>query len=123
MRFQTNRRGCLRAAAALGMVAAAVPLLRAQGPDRVIPIVARKFEFEPASIDVRIGEAVVLEFTSLDVLMGFNLPAFKLRTDVVPGQKTSLRLVPDRVGRFGFRCDVFCGDGHEDMDGTLIVTA
>lgn len=123
MPFKPNRRGCLRAAAALGVVAAATPLLRAQGPERVISIVASKFQFEPASIEVQRGEAVVLQLTSLDGMMGFNLPAFKLRTDLVPGQTSSVRLTPDQVGRFGFRCDVFCGDGHEDMDGTLIVTA
>jgi hypothetical protein len=24
--------------------------------------------------------------------------------------------------RFPFRCDVFCGSGHEDMSGKLVVT-
>jgi cytochrome c oxidase subunit 2 len=29
--------------------------------------------------------------------------------------------VPDKAGNFAFFCDVFCGDGHEDMDGTLVI--
>ena len=33
----------------------------------------------------------------------------------------TLRFTADKAGRFDFLCDVFCGDGHEDMSGTLIV--
>jgi cytochrome c oxidase subunit 2 len=39
----------------------------------------------------------------------------------VPGQETRVPLVPDKAGSFGFLCDVFCGDGHEDMEGTLVI--
>jgi len=34
---------------------------------------------------------------------------------------TRVRIVPDRTGRFEFRCDVFCGSGHEDMAGEIVV--
>jgi cytochrome c oxidase subunit 2 len=39
---------------------------------------------------------------------------------VIPGKVT--RVVPDRVGTFTFRCDIFCGAGHEDLEGEIIVT-
>ena len=55
--------------------------------------------------------------------MGFNIPALKLRTDIVPGQIARLRLTPAQVGSYDFLCDNFCGDGHEDMNGRLIVVA
>ena len=45
---------------------------------------------------------VVLEFTSKDMLMGFNLPDFKIREDIVPGKVTRVRLVPDKTGRLFF---------------------
>jgi cytochrome c oxidase subunit 2 len=32
-------------------------------------------------------------------------------------------LTPDKAGSFTFFCDIFCGDGHEDMEGTLVVEA
>ncbi|HXD51403.1 MAG TPA: cytochrome c oxidase subunit II, partial [Burkholderiales bacterium] len=38
-----------------------------------------------------------------------------------PGKTTRLRLVPDKTGTFVFLCDVFCGTGHEEMNGKLIV--
>jgi cytochrome c oxidase subunit 2 len=55
--------------------------------------------------------------------MGFNLPDYGVRTDIVPGQEAVLRFVADKPGHFTFLCDVFCGNGHENMSGELVVTA
>jgi cytochrome c oxidase subunit 2 len=106
-------------AAALGSVAA---LSLAKPKERVIKVVAKKFEFVPGEIRVRKGETVILQFTAPEVPMGFNLADFKARVDIVPGKVATLSLTPDRTGTFTFACDVFCGGGHEDMSGTLIVT-
>jgi len=97
--------------------------LRSQAAERVIQVRAHKFTYEPDEITLKLNEPVTLEFTSADVTMGFNLPDFKLRTDIIPGKTSSVRFVPDKVGRFTFHCDIFCGDGHEDMDGTIHVVA
>jgi cytochrome c oxidase subunit 2 len=65
---------------------------------------------------------VVLEFTTEDVLMGFNVPDLSTRADIIPGKVTQIRIVPDKTGNFPFHCDIFCGSGHEQMTGTIIVT-
>ena len=85
-------------------------------------IAARKFEYEPREIRLKKGEPVTLEFTSLDVPMGFNSADFNVRADILPGKVTSLLFTPDKAGKFVFFCDVFCGNGHEEMEGALIVT-
>lgn len=95
--------------------------LRSFAAERVIPIKARKFTYEPDEILLKLNEPVVLEFTTADVVMGFNAPDFKARATIIPGQIARLRIVPDKEGTFVFHCDVFCGDGHEDMDGTIRV--
>jgi cytochrome c oxidase subunit 2 len=64
---------------------------------------------------------VVLVFSSVDVTHGFNLPDFDVRTDVVPGQKRRVRIVPDKVGSFAFLCGNFGGIGLEEMAGMLNV--
>jgi len=64
---------------------------------------------------------VVLELTSKDRHHGFKLSAFKLRVDINPGVDERVRFVPNKIGEFTFRCDVFCGDGHGDMSGTIRV--
>jgi cytochrome c oxidase subunit 2 len=81
----------------------------------------RRFSFEPAEIRVARGEAVTLELSSMDVPMGFALADFGLRRDVLPGTVSRLEFTPDKRGEFLFHCDVFCGSGHEDMGGVLIV--
>jgi len=47
---------------------------------------------------------------------------YHVRADMVPGKTTRLRLVPDKTGTFVFLCDVFCGTGHEEMNGKLVVS-
>ena len=110
--------GC--AATLVALAARAV----AQGSEpRRIPVVARKFVFIPNEITVRKGEPVVLEFTAPEVAMGFFAPELGLRALIVPGAVARVPWTPDRVGRFDFLCDVFCGDGHEGMNGHLVVQA
>lgn len=91
--------------------------------DSVIRITAKRFVYTPDTITLKKDVPVVFELTSEDVLMGFNLPDFKVRTDIVPLKTAQVRFTPDRVGTFDFYCDVFCGSGHEEMSGSIIVTA
>jgi cytochrome c oxidase subunit 2 len=112
-----RRRGFLAALAVLGFA----PLARSQ--ERVIKISAKKFEFTPSEITLKKGEPVVLELTTEDVTMGFYAKELNASAEIVPGKVTPLRLVPDKTGSFDFICDVFCGDGHEDMGGKIHVTA
>jgi len=112
---------------AAGMVAAAGAVLGAgglaQARERVIRVTARKFVFLPRAIRLKKGEPVVLEFVTADVVMGFNAPDFKVRTDIIPSKVSRLRFTPDKTGTFVFLCDVFCGDGHEGMSGQIHVVA
>jgi len=111
----------LAAAATLPVVAARV-VAQAVAAPRVIPVVARKFVFIPGEITVRKGESVVLEFTAPEVAMGFFCAELDLRALIIPGQPARVPFTPERAGRFDFICDVFCGDGHEGMQGHLQVT-
>jgi len=117
-----NRRSALRIAGGVLLAGTTAALALAQTKPRVIKVIARKFVFVPAEIRVKKGESVVFQFTAPEVPMGFSLPDFSTRADIVPGKVSVLRLTPDKTGTFTFACDVFCGSGHEDMTGTLIVT-
>jgi cytochrome c oxidase subunit 2 len=90
--------------------------------EQVIQITAKRFEYSPKEITLKKGVPVVLEFTSLDRLHGFDCPGLKIRIDIHPGKVNSLRFIPDKVGTFPFHCDNFCGSGHEGMKGTITVT-
>jgi len=91
------------------------------GAEQVIHLTAKKFEYTPNEITLKRGVPVIVEITSLDRDHGFKVPELGVRADVKPGETTRVRIVPDRVGRFEFRCDVFCGSGHEDMAGEFVV--
>ena len=101
--------------------AGAFGLRAAEPKERVIKIVARRFTFTPDKLTLKKGVPVVLELTTADVLMGFNAPDFQTRADIIPGKVARVRFVPDKIGTFTFLCDVFCGSGHETMNGTIIV--
>ena len=90
--------------------------------EREIHITAKKFDFTPDTITLKKGEPVVLVFTSQDRKHGFNLRAFGIRVDVNPGETARIPFTPNKTGKFTFSCDVFCGEGHEDMTGTMVVT-
>jgi cytochrome c oxidase subunit 2 len=107
--------------ALIGLVAALAPPTSRSAQEQVIRVTAKKFEYSPNEITVKKDVPVVLEITSLDRDHGFKLREFDVRADIKPGEVTRVRIVPNKAGRFPFQCDVFCGSGHEDMSGELIV--
>ena len=109
--------GLLLGAATIGLRAAAQP------QEQVIKVLARRFTYTPNKLTLKKGVPVILELTTADVLMGFNAPDFGVRADIIPGQVARVRLLPDKVGTFTFFCDIFCGSGHETMNGTITVAA
>lgn len=93
----------------------------APNSEQTIRISASTFEFKPSEITLKKDVPVVFELTSQGRRHGFNLPDFHIRADVQPGTTEKLRFVPRKVGIFTFLCDVFCGDQHEEMAGTIRV--
>ena len=94
-----------------------------QAAGRTIEIEARRFQFIPAEIKIKRGDAVTLAIRAVDFSHGFNLPDLGIRVDLAPGKTINLRLQPTQAGRFAFLCDNFCGEKHEEMSGMLIVEA
>ena len=90
--------------------------------EQVVKISAKRFEYSPNVIKVKVNTPVVLELTTLDRLHGFAVPDLKLEAEIKPGEVTRVRFVPQKTGTFAFHCNVFCGSGHEDMTGELVVT-
>jgi 3',5'-cyclic AMP phosphodiesterase CpdA len=90
--------------------------------EQVVKVTARKFEYSPSVITLQRGVPAVLQLTSLDRQHGFDCPSLKLHAEINPGKVTQVKFTPDKVGEFPFHCDVFCGSGHEQMEGTIKVT-
>jgi plastocyanin/predicted phosphodiesterase len=88
---------------------------------QVVKIAAKKFEYIPNKITIKKGVLTTLELSSLDVTHGFNCPGLHVRTNVPPGGVTRLTITPQKTGTFDCHCDVFCGNGHEEMTGKIVV--
>ena len=122
MALATTKLGVALGGLLLAGIAAAAAIAAAAPDEKVIAVSAMKFEFLPATINLKKGEPVILELSSLDRTHGFKVPALGLRADVLADTTVRVRIVPDKVGRFVFACDNFCGDGHEDMEGVIVVS-
>lgn len=92
---------------------------------REFRIVAERFQFTPAEIEVEHGERVRLVFTSEDTTHGVAIAGYGVREIIPPRGKgeTVVEFVADRPGTFTFRCAHLCGAGHAMMRGTLEVRA
>jgi cytochrome c oxidase subunit 2 len=100
--------------------------VRALGQDapRTIEIVAKRFAFEPARIDVTEGERVKLIVTSGDGVHGIEIKKFKIDKKVPRGgDPITIEFVASAPGEFPVLCSEYCGDGHEEMKGMLVVAA
>jgi cytochrome c oxidase subunit 2 len=59
--------------------------------------------------------------TSEDVIHSYFIPAFRTKTDVVPGRYTTTWFEPTKAGRYHLFCAEYCGTSHSKMIGTIVV--
>jgi cytochrome c oxidase subunit II len=91
---------------------------------KTFDVVARRFAFEPALIEVTEGDRVRLVITSADGVHGVGIRKFKVNTLVPRGGKpVTIEFTANEAGTFPIVCSEACGDGHADMRGSLVVTA
>ena len=98
---------------------------QAQSPEpRVIEVVAKRFVFEPAEIEVMVGERVRLAVRSGDGVHGIEIKKVKVSKEIPRGAApVMIEFTATEAGRFPIVCSEYCGDGHDDMKGTLVVRA
>ncbi len=93
-------------------------------PVKSFDVVAKRFSFEPATIEVSQGDRVRLVVTSADGVHGVGIRKFKVN-QLVPrgGKPVTIEFTATEAGTFPIVCSEACGDGHADMRGSLVVTA
>ena len=70
---------------------------------------------------VPLNKPVKLNLTSLDVIHGFYIPAFRIKEDVVPGKANYLWFIGERVGEYEILCSAYCGLRHSYMESKVRV--
>ncbi|HSB97170.1 MAG TPA: c-type cytochrome [Spongiibacteraceae bacterium] len=68
-----------------------------------------------------LGKPVKVLLRSKDVIHDFDVPQFRVKMDMVPGQVTYFWLTPTRIGTFDVLCQELCGIAHFAMRGLVVV--
>ncbi len=112
----------LRLPAAVLVAALCCPfLLQAQEP-RKITVVAKRYEFQPSRIELKLGEPVEITFQSEDTKHGFQCKDLNLEKVVFDKETpATVRFTPEKAGTFAFKCARLCGLGHGKMRGEIVV--
>ncbi|HXU29051.1 MAG TPA: cupredoxin domain-containing protein [Thermoanaerobaculia bacterium] len=108
------------AGAALVLVSASN--VASAAPVKKVTLQAKKFDWIPASIEVKVGQPVELTLISLDVPHGIssrdlNIPPTTFKKD----QPAKVTFTPTETGTFSFKCSKYCGSKHRKMTGQIVV--
>lgn len=72
-------------------------------------------------LHVPVGRKIKLIMTTEDVIHDFFVPAFRLKTDVIPGKYTTQWFEATKPGTYHLFCAEYCGMNHSGMIGKVIV--
>ena len=89
-------------------------------PPGEIYLVAAQFFWFP-TLKLRAGETYRLHVSSADFQHGFSLQPMNMNFQVVPGYDHVLTIKPQAPGTYPIVCNEFCGVGHQNMIGKIIV--
>lgn len=107
---------------------------------QVIQMTAKKYEFSPAQVHVKLGMKVQLKITAIDRDHGFTIVHDPVGDDSFPHpglvftstpgsdgwrlkkrKETMIEFVARAPGTYNFNCSLVCGLHHGRMKGQLIV--
>src|SRR5688572_16727099 len=89
---------------------------------RIIEITARRFAFEPSEVNATVGERLQLVVRSADGVHGLEIKKMKIKKEVPRGgEPVTIDFTATTEGSFPILCSEYCGNGHDDMSGMLIV--
>ena len=88
----------------------------AETPLRVINISAARWEFTPSVIRAKQGEKVLIKVNNTDTTHNFSVPKLGMNSNT-----NEFMLETSEKGEFEFFCANFCGSGHGEMKGIIII--
>jgi cytochrome c oxidase subunit 2 len=96
-----------------------------EGPDGTITVALRAefYVFRPDVVRVPAGRRVRFRITSPDVLHGFQIVGTNVNLTVAPGYVSEAVHTFTEPGEYLVVCNEYCGLGHHNMQGTIVVEA
>jgi cytochrome c oxidase subunit 2 len=74
-----------------------------------------------SELHLPVGQPVVMNVTSTDVIHSFWIPSFRVKADMVPGLINTIHFTPTVPGRYPIVCTEFCGTLHGEMNKQAVV--
>ncbi|MDP2838321.1 MAG: cupredoxin domain-containing protein [Candidatus Moranbacteria bacterium] len=88
--------------------------------ERTIHVGVRQWAWDPDVLRVKEGELVRLIIHNADVKHGLVIPALGVDQDIPPDGAV-VEFTASKKGTFEFFCSVWCGEGHMEMQGKIII--
>jgi len=82
---------------------------------------AFQFGYDPAVLEVNLGDKVKINAYTSDIPHGLAIPQFGVNMQLRGKNQVTTEFVADKAGTFTFYCSIPCGRGHGSMQGTLVV--
>ncbi len=88
--------------------------------ERTIHIGVRQWAWDPSTLRAKQGELVRLIIHNADVRHALVIPELGVEADIPPDGAV-VEFMAKRKGTFDFLCATYCGIGHAEMQGKIIV--
>ena len=92
-----------------------------QTPHHEFTVVARRYAFEPARLEVHENDLVRVTLRTADIPHSFVVDALRISKKAAPGRDVTFEFLADRPGEFPFYCSLTLEDGCRQMAGRLVV--
>jgi cytochrome c oxidase subunit 2 len=105
------------------------PMNKAPKDAMVVTSVARMWNFafqyengkESPDLIVPVNTPVKIKLISVDVIHSLFIPAFRIKSDMVPGREKMMWFLPQREGVYDLYCAEYCGLQHSYMESKVKV--
>lgn len=105
------------------------PMNKAPDDAMVVTSTARMWNFsfryengkESPDLVVPVNKPVKINLVSIDVLHSLFVPAFRIKSDMVPGMEKMMWFLPQREGDYDLYCAEYCGLQHSAMSANVKV--
>lgn len=76
---------------------------------------------ESPELIIPVNTPVKIKLTSLDVIHSLFIPAFRIKSDMVPGREKMMWFLPRQEGEYDLFCAEYCGLRHSYMSSNVKV--
>ncbi len=73
------------------------------------------------NLHIPVGQPVMVDISSKDVIHSFNIPVLRVKQDTIPGQMIPVWFEATQPGHFELACAQLCGLGHYRMRGDVLI--